>query len=210
MSLADSLHAADVETCDAIADLLEYPSSDWDRRLAHAVAITAERNPALLAGLRRFLRAVEPLSIPALQELYTVTFDLNPVCSLDVGYHLFGENYKRGEFLANLREIESGVGLDTMNQLPDYLPILLRLIGRLEEVERRKDLIAECIVPALARMCEAMPSDNPYRSLIELVRKSVQMEVPEQEAAASSNTRQEAWSGPELYQLARRAVTGMD
>ena len=55
---------------------------------------------------------------------HTRTFDLNPVCTLEVGYHLFCENYKRGEFLANLRATEAPFELGQEFQLPDYLPVL--------------------------------------------------------------------------------------
>ena len=79
----------------AIADLLDYPGSDWPGKMS--VCADAAND---------FCRVVEKVSLSDLQELYTRTFDLNPVCALEVGYHLFGENYKRGEFLANLRVMD--------------------------------------------------------------------------------------------------------
>jgi len=33
-----------------------------------------------------------------------LTFDINPACALEVGWHLFGEDYMRGQFLVRMRE----------------------------------------------------------------------------------------------------------
>ena len=43
------------------------------------------------------------MSVEDLQELYTRTFDWNPDTSLEIGWHLYGENYERGEFLVEVR-----------------------------------------------------------------------------------------------------------
>ena len=87
-----------------LADLLEYPGDDWAECLERAEKLCL---PGSSYGLlREFLCDVQSTPVPLLQECYTRIFDLNPVCTLEVGYHLFGENYKRGLFLANLSETE--------------------------------------------------------------------------------------------------------
>ena len=146
------------ETYYKLADLLEYPNSNWSSRI-----ISCLDNE----GLAEFRSVVDPLTLADLQELYTRTFDLNPVCALEIGYHLFGENYKRGEFLANLRRTEEPFDLGQEHQLPDYLPVLLRLLTRLDDEELRAALISECMVPAVSKMLKALgDSENPYRHLL--------------------------------------------
>ena len=104
------------------------------------------------------------------RKLYTRTFDLSPVCALDIGYHLFGENYKRGVFLANLRETEAPFDLGQEHQLPDYLPVLLRLLTKLDDEELRGALIVDCMIPALEKMLKTLSEgENPYRHLIAAV-----------------------------------------
>lgn len=153
-----------------LADLLEYPDANWDAKTARCASD---------ATLDEFRSGVAKLSLNDLQELYTRTFDLNPVCALEVGYHLFGENYKRGEFLANLRETEAPFELGQEQQLPDYLPVLLRLLTKLEDEELRASLIAECLIPALGKMLRSLEqTDNPYRYLLRAVRAMLQAEVP--------------------------------
>ena len=153
-----------------LADLIEYPNTDWDSKIA------ANRADDLLTEFRA---RIATLSLSEAQELYTRTFDLNPICALEVGYHLFGENYKRGEFLANLRETAAPFDLGQANQLPDYLPVLLRLLSKLKDEDLRGSLIGECLVPALDKMLTSLTeSDNPYRFLLEALRKALQSEVP--------------------------------
>src|SRR5215813_3079056 len=158
-----------INTYNKLADLLEYPDSKWD---SNAMADEP--------SLTEFHSAVAGLTLSELQELYTRTFDLNPVCALEIGYHLFGENYKRGEFLANLRETEAPFELGQENQLPDYLPVLLRLLKRLQDEELRGSLIGECLIPAIEKMLKSFnQTENPYRFLLHAVRSKLQTEAPQ-------------------------------
>ena len=160
------------ELYELLAGLLEYPHEDWPTQTERARA-------AANSALGEFIVAVESLSVIGLQELYTRTFDLNPSCALEVGYHVFGENYKRGEFLAHLRETEAPFALGQDQQLPDYLPVLLRLLVKLEDEELRGSLIVECLIPAIEKMLASFKeSDNPYRLLLEAVRSTLQTEAP--------------------------------
>jgi nitrate reductase delta subunit len=156
-----------------LAELLEYPQQHWTARLESARAMGNETD-----SFARFMVGVQTLSLSDLQELYTRTFDLNPVCALDIGYHLFGENYKRGQFLASLRETESQFDLGQEHQLPDYLPVLLRLLKKLDDEELRTSLIGECLIPAIDKMIAALKDgDNPYRALLEAVQTTLRSEA---------------------------------
>jgi len=158
------------ETYENLADLIEYPDTDWNSKVAASTADDV---------LGEFRFRIATLSLSEAQELYTRTFDLNPICALEIGYHLFGENYKRGEFLASLRETEAPFDLGQQNQLPDYLPILLRLLTRLKDEDLRSSLINECLIPALDKMLSSLKeSDNPYRFLLGALRTTLQSEVP--------------------------------
>src|SRR5450759_3107097 len=90
-----------------LADLLDYPVADWQSRCDEGKELLTAESESFVSQFSLFATETEKLSLSELQELYTRTFDLSPVCALDIGYHLFGENYKRGVFLANLRETEA-------------------------------------------------------------------------------------------------------
>ncbi len=176
---------------DILADLLEYPDTDWDQKLVRCNGLAGECS--------LFYRAAVGVPLATMQEQYTQTFDLNPVCTLEVGYHLFGENYKRGVFLANLRETESAFCLGQDRQLPDYLPVLLRLLVRLEDTDLRNALISDCMVPALGKMIEAV-SKRPsvYRHLLEAVQSRLSAEMPGQYANARAGNQ-----NPAVYPMGR-------
>jgi nitrate reductase molybdenum cofactor assembly chaperone len=187
-----------------LASSLEYPGKDWNTRLERCKQWLTIQEPDVAVQFIRFRRNVKSLSIEKLQELYTQTFDLNPVCTLDIGYHLFGENYKRGELLAKLRETEAPYELDQANQLPDHLPVLLRLLAKLEDEELRLALIGEILIPALGKMLEALSqTDNPYRDLIEVISNALKDEVPE--GSASSQVASSA-DAAELYRISSKAT----
>jgi nitrate reductase delta subunit len=187
-----------------LASLLEYPSSDLNLRVERAKQWLTIQEPEVAVQFLSFRRKIRAFPVDKLQELYTQTFDLNPVCTLDIGYHVFGENYKRGELLAKLRETEAPFELGQENQLPDHLPVLLRLLGKLEDEELRLALIGEILIPALARMLDALSqTENPYRDLIEVISNALKSEVPEDECSRREMSR----DVPELYRISSRAVS---
>ncbi len=161
-----------------LADLLDYPGADWQSRCNECKDLLRTESQLLVSQFALFASEAEVLSLSDLQELYTRTFDLSPVCALDIGYHLFGENYKRGVFLANLRETEAPFDLDQEHQLPDFLPVLLRLLTKLDDKELRASLIGECLIPALEKMLKTLSEgDNPYRDLIATINAVLKSEV---------------------------------
>ena len=154
----------------SVADLLEYPTKDWFRVFEKCKELFFISDSDASKYFSDFCLAINGLSLTELQERYTRTFDLNPVCALEIGYHLFGEDYKRGEFLANLRESENPYELGQEFQLPDYLPVVLRLLGKLEDEELRAQLIGYVLLPALEKMSEPFrKKENPYGNIVFLV-----------------------------------------
>jgi nitrate reductase delta subunit len=161
---------------EALAELLEYPRLRLDIESCSELICNEPSN--VTNSLAEFRASVAGLSLNELQELYTRTFDLSPVCALDIGYHLFGENYKRGVFLANLRETEAPFDLGQERQLPDYLPVLLRLLTKLDDEGLRSALIVDCMIPALEKMLKTLSEgDNPYRHLIDAVNTKLSSEA---------------------------------
>jgi nitrate reductase delta subunit len=168
-----------------LANLLEYPDEFWGLKLDMCQRRIERESLELARPFSKFYRNVEGRSVVEMQELYTTTFDLNPVCALEAGYHLFGEDYRRGIFLANLREAEAPYELGQARQLPDYLPVLLRLVVKLEEGELKSDLISECLIPAIEKMTESLDkAQSVYRELIATIGAALKREVPDRAARA--------------------------
>lgn len=152
------------------ADLLAYPTSPLAQPAEQCPAQLPEIYPDAASALARFYRTIEKLTLEQMQELYTVTFDMQPVCYPYVGYQLFGESYKRGAFMAQLNEAYHTCGYSIGHELPDHLPATLRFLAL--DTDAHGDfcqvLRKEGLVPAVEKMLKTFgeQSENPYFGLL--------------------------------------------
>jgi len=156
------------------SSLVEYPE-DWVVPGIHSLAQQLRRldpsTPAI-ERLESFANSVEPLGVTELQELYTQTFDLSPMCSPHVGYHIFGESYKRGALMAQLRAAYQDMGLPEGAEIPDHLAYVLKYCSVLAGLESKADIYEELLnlilYPGLSKMADTFAdSTNPYKYLVE-------------------------------------------
>lgn len=160
----------------AFAGLLTYPEVDYPQRMEASLRLAPAQ---CREELEQFCMLVRDLATHQLQELFTRTFDLNPVCSLDLGWHLFGENYERGLLLVRIREELRRYRLAESSELPDHLTHVLRLVARMEH-ERATDFVAACVLPALEKMLHAIRGkDNPFEYVMVATRNLLRADFPE-------------------------------
>jgi nitrate reductase delta subunit len=132
-----------------------------------------------VADAGEFAAVIATLSLEAQQELFTQTFDLNPVCSLELGWHLFGENYERGLLLVRMREHLRLAAISENGELPDHLTYALRLLPRMEQ-EQAADFAGAIVMPALAKMSHAIrDKKNPYEKLLHCLAVLMRSDLPE-------------------------------
>ncbi len=149
-----------------LADLLTYPSDQFDARLREAVESVRRALPAAAEPLAAFAAATIHLSCAEREELYTRTFDINPECSLEIGWQLFGEEYHRGALLVRLRSELRRCGIAESTELPDHLTHVLALLDRLPPAEARSFAHC-CVIPAVDKMLLALAErGNPYGDLL--------------------------------------------
>jgi len=149
-----------------LSRLLAYPDESFPERLTAVREELQEADPAAAAEIECFATGVEDLSLERLQELFTQTFDLNPVCSLEVGWQLFGEEYSRGTFLVAVRAMLRESGIKESGELPDHLTHILPLLDRMEEHEQ-KYFNDKYVKPALTKMLNAFEGkDSPYKHVL--------------------------------------------
>ncbi len=120
----------------------------------------ARSAPQALEPLRAFRAYVEATGLAALEETYSGFFDLNPLCHPYVGYHLFGETYKRSVFLLGLKERAGGFASDGA-ELPDRVSVVLRFLARSADETLNRELVDEGLLPALERMSAAGKANHP-------------------------------------------------
>lgn len=151
---------------EAFAALLTYPSEGYAERAAVCARALETRWPeaaGLVAGFARAARTMEPWQT---EELFTRTFDLNPVCALEAGWHLYGEAYARGAFLVRARDLLRRHGVAESGELPDHLSLLLPLLDRMPQAEASA-FARTCVTKALATMVAGFQAaDNPYRDVL--------------------------------------------
>lgn len=147
----------------ALANVLTYPGENYSHLVrACSACATGPCNDEL----RAFVAELEPLPTYAAQELFTQTFDLNPLCSLELGWHLFGENYERGLLLVRMRQEMRAAGLAETSELPDHLTHALRLIAGMDR-DHAADFTAAIVLPALMKMLDAFRAkQNPYEHVL--------------------------------------------
>jgi Nitrate reductase delta subunit len=170
---------------DLFADLLEYPSLTTPLKAGLCYERLQVPQPEAGGLLEGFYNETERGTLEELEELYTTTFDMQPVCYPYVGYQLFGESYKRGAFMAQLNEAYHAFGYSGGLELPDHLSIILRFLG-LDVTNRQGDfcqaLLNEGLTPALGKMLQAFGAHakNPYVALL-LALQSFLVHNPEKE-----------------------------
>ncbi len=155
----------DRESLTMLGGVLEYPGRGTAGLARQAADRLAGDHIALARALWDLAVWLETTTGGEAEERYTGLFDLNPVCTLHVGYQLFGETYQRGEFLAHLSRELRERGLDPGQELPDHLPNLLRLLAGVDE-ENATTLLEAALVPALQKMAEALADSQDCWSAI--------------------------------------------
>jgi len=124
----------------------------------------------LRAAFVPFGDAMRGLSTDQQQELYTRTFDLNPMCTLDLGWHLFGEQYERGAFMVRMRQALDRHCIVENGELPDHLSHLLQLAACLDP-DAARALLDDALRPGLDKMLASLESaDTPFKALLVTVR----------------------------------------
>ncbi len=170
---------------DAIAGLYTYPEGGgFAQRVAACRERVDERFPGRGEMLSALLERSRGMSRGEVEEMFTRTFEINPVCALEVGWHVYGEEYARGALLVRLREELRRHDIPEITELPDHLTHVLQLLGRLEP-ELADDLAGRYVLPALAKMLAAIEGkDCPYEELLAMTRDVVRdthdpMEFPQ-------------------------------
>ena len=154
-----------------LAEVIDYPDPDLSQRVDECIALSAPIENGAVSGLLKEFRAfVGKMPLDTIKELYTRTFDLEPVCYPYVGYHLFGDGKHRGMFLAGLIEHYQIYDFSSGSELPDRLGVMLRFLARDDDKEEREELLFLRILPALRKMIQEFSDEgNPYRKLLKAI-----------------------------------------
>ena len=135
-----------------IADLFEYPGKDFCTKIENVQSCLNEHYPEAGDLLFPFTDFMCKADLITQQELFIRSFDVQAVTTLDMGYVMFGDDYKRGELLVNLNREHREAGNECGTELADHLPNLLRLLPKMKDEYIVEELVQKIIAPSLRRM----------------------------------------------------------
>ena len=162
-----------------LAEMFRYPSDDLKNYQGKWNEIISRYDDSLRPGLDRFTAHIREKPLSFQQEYYISTFDVQAMCFLDIGYVLYGEDYRRGIFLVNIKKEQMKANNDCGSELPDHLPNILTLLPKIAEPELAEELIYSMLIPAINRMIQAFREvSNLYRGLLEVLAGIMETDFP--------------------------------
>ena len=162
----------------SFADLLSYPTASTFAQAETCLVGLQDAHPEAVPAFENFLSALNQIELERLKELYTTTFDMQPVCYPYIGYQLFGESYKRGALMAQLNEAYHAFGFSAEHELPDHVSVALRFLA-LDAANREgefcQSLLQSGLIPAFEKMLKPFgaQSENPYFWLLSALQESL-------------------------------------
>lgn len=151
---------------DALGALVGYPTDATAGDARRAVVELFDAAPELTGPLDAFACFAASQTTTQLEELFCRTFDINPTCALEVGWHLYGEEYMRGAFLVKMGQEQTRLDVPTNSELSDHLANVLSTLVRMEPAAG-DDFARRCVIPAVTVMTDKLTAaESPYADLL--------------------------------------------
>jgi nitrate reductase delta subunit len=142
-----------------LARLLDYPSAGLGDAARECTALVAEYDREAATRVGEFQEFVETVPPGQLEEIYTGVFELNAAFYPYVGYHLFGETYKRSVFLLELKQRYAAHRFDAGAELADHVAVMLRFVSVCDDAALSEEILRDALLPALDKMCGKEEND---------------------------------------------------
>lgn len=168
------------------AELLSYPDEQRARLVPGWIAALCAADAELESDLRALERYLSERGESELEELFVRTFENNAERALELGWHLYGQNYSRGSFMARMRGLLREHGIVEGVELPDHASHVLRLMAHCRE-ELTAAMASQVVHPALERIAQGFKdAGNPYAAVISALDRFITRAAPAASAGASS------------------------
>ncbi|MCP4474081.1 MAG: nitrate reductase molybdenum cofactor assembly chaperone [Gammaproteobacteria bacterium] len=196
----------------ALGHLLTYPKHqlitalDEVQRMFQTEKILSQSSVQTLIPLIDTLKQGELLG---LQEQYVALFDSQPLLSLYLFEHRYGDSRDRGQAMVDLIAQYQQAGLKiNEGELPDYLPLFLEYLSTLSN-KRAKQMLGEQvnIIAVLARRLQS--HNSPYAKVF-MVLESLSSVAPDKKVIktemqrndkrrTASNNVEKTWQEPAAF-----------
>lgn len=148
-----------------LAEIFRYPYPGQEEKIRELWTRTASSR--LRKAVETFLVRGKSRTPEEKEMLYTHMFDLNPLVAPYIGWHIWGEDFKRGAFMAMLKQELGQTGIDLEGELPDHLVPVFRYLAVAGSPPAE---LLEVLVPALTKMRQQLreqDADNDYLPVLE-------------------------------------------
>ena len=132
--------------------LFRYPSENFTEEVYACQKFLDLHYPEAGKELKVFTEHIFKINQDEREELFTKTFDVQPICYLDLGYVMFGEDYKRGALLLSMQHEQQKIGNDCGTDLPDNICNVLTLMSKSNDNTFVEDMVWRILVPCLKKM----------------------------------------------------------
>ncbi|MCK9270790.1 MAG: hypothetical protein RBR47_01735 [Bacteroidales bacterium] len=162
-----------------LADMFRYPDENQAGYTHKFLALVAENFPERAKMIKPLVDRHLELPTAAQQEYYMKTFDVQATCYLDIGYMMFGEDYKRGQLLVNLQSEHQAAGVDCGSELGDHLPNVLMLLSKTNDPDFAEELGFIITTPAVGFMITKFKGiNNYYKDILETLLAFLRRDFP--------------------------------
>ena len=135
-----------------MAKIFQYPGPQAKEEALRVSSMLEADYPNGAKSFKRYLDWATLTPLHEMEEVFAKTFHVQAICYLDLGYVIFGEDYKRGDFLVNMKREQELAGNECGEELPDNLANVLTLIPKLKDEQLLADLTGRIMIPALRKM----------------------------------------------------------
>jgi nitrate reductase assembly molybdenum cofactor insertion protein NarJ len=137
-----------------LANLFRYPMADYKDQVNACSEFLKTEYPEAYLQLIPFVDFVNQTDLYEIEEVFGKTFHIQAICYLDLGYVLFAEDYKRGEFLVQMKKEQAKVNNDCGVELADNLPNVLTLMALIEEEDFLVEFAVRVVKVGIEKMLQ--------------------------------------------------------
>ncbi len=150
-----------------LATAFQYPTPD---RLAELeqTAVNME-NASARRQFGSFVGQLQGLTLAEWEELHTRSLDLGPLFVPYVGWVTWGENYQRGEFMAEMKAALDFQDVPMNGELPDHLDPVLRYLAVADPPLPSLVEVFPAAVATMTKKLKEADDTSPYLYLLKAI-----------------------------------------